>query len=175
MTYLRGLQGHSDAVYLESAANKTGYRHADVAGNYAPNLSATVDNVVPEELKSPFNVQAIAARLQPVYKHLKPSSDAGRFLCEFIFYTSLAQEHQLQTGRKVQFVHVPSLPATANMRADGTVETNGGSSESKSSSRQGGPYILDELVEILKSVVVELAREDMPTPDPNQAVRMAAS
>lgn len=39
---------------------------------------------------------------------LRISEDAGRYLCDFIYYSSLAELWKLQRPRKVVFLHVPA-------------------------------------------------------------------
>lgn len=39
---------------------------------------------------------------------LRLSDDAGRYLCDFIYYSSLAHLWKQQRPRKVLFLHVPS-------------------------------------------------------------------
>lgn len=44
----------------------------------------------------------------PAGTDVRVSNDAGRYLCEFIFYTSLAQAEVEQRDRSVVFFHVPA-------------------------------------------------------------------
>lgn len=39
---------------------------------------------------------------------LRISQDAGRYMCEFIYYSSLAQLYKQEKAKKVVFLHVPS-------------------------------------------------------------------
>lgn len=39
---------------------------------------------------------------------LRISEDAGRYMCDFIYYSSLAHLHKQQRPRKVVFLHVPA-------------------------------------------------------------------
>ena len=49
---------------------------------------------------------------------LRISEDAGRYMCEFIYYSSLAHRLKQQKPRKVVFLHVPS-DASAKSVAQG--------------------------------------------------------
>lgn len=44
----------------------------------------------------------------PTGPGLQVSNDAGRYLCEFIFYTSLGQAELERRDRNVMFLHVPA-------------------------------------------------------------------
>lgn len=50
---------------------------------------------------------------QPGHK-LRISEDAGRYLCDFIYFSSLAHLTKNQRPRKVVFLHVPSTPGPEN-------------------------------------------------------------
>lgn len=43
------------------------------------------------------------------YEHIRQSTDPGRFLCDYIFYCSLAERQRSKHQTTVQFVHVPPL------------------------------------------------------------------
>jgi pyrrolidone-carboxylate peptidase len=40
---------------------------------------------------------------------LRMSDDAGHYLCDFIYYSSLAYLYKAQRPRKVLFLHVPAM------------------------------------------------------------------
>ncbi|KAK2754661.1 hypothetical protein FQN54_006794 [Arachnomyces sp. PD_36] len=66
--------------------------------------------------------------LSPKSADLRLSHDAGRYLCEFIFYTSLAQALQEGHPRSVVFFHVPKWTDDENLEkgrdvAIGLIET----------------------------------------------------
>ena len=46
---------------------------------------------------------------------LRVSEDAGRYLCDFIYFSSLAHLHKAGEQRKVVFLHVPSDCAEKNI------------------------------------------------------------
>lgn len=65
----------------------------------------------PEELLSDFDVEDVLQRWRgnsPKWSDLRISEDAGRYLCDFIYFSSLAHLCKLGEKRKVLFLHVPS-------------------------------------------------------------------
>ncbi|PWN34322.1 peptidase C15, pyroglutamyl peptidase I-like protein, partial [Meira miltonrushii] len=65
----------------------------------------------PDEMFTENDVPALVEWLQKEkhHKHLKQSKDAGRFLCDYIFYASLCEAKKAGKGTRVQFIHVPPL------------------------------------------------------------------
>lgn len=47
---------------------------------------------------------------------LRISNDAGHFLCDFVYYSSLAHLQKANRPRKVVFLHVPSHSTDAFIR-----------------------------------------------------------
>lgn len=47
---------------------------------------------------------------------LRISDDAGRYLCDFIYYSSLAACYKQNKPRKVLFFHVPADPAEGMLK-----------------------------------------------------------
>lgn len=64
-----------------------------------------------DEMLTKNDVPALVHWLQNEkgYKHVQQSKDAGRFLCDYIFYTSLCESQRAGKGTGVQFIHVPPL------------------------------------------------------------------
>ncbi|KAK5628221.1 hypothetical protein RRF57_003936 [Xylaria bambusicola] len=65
---------------------------------------------VPGELLSDFNVDDVHRRWvqrSPKNLDLRVSEDAGHYLCDFIYFSSLAHLWKQQCARKVVFLHVP--------------------------------------------------------------------
>ena len=46
---------------------------------------------------------------------LRISEDAGRFMCDFIYYSSLSELWKLQRPRKALFLHVPADASARNV------------------------------------------------------------
>ena len=99
--------GHPGRVALETRAYSTGYVRLDVDGHAGPcdgecvclETSLDVDRVVIE-----------CRRCGPgEFGAVERSVDAGRYLCEYIFYTSLSETQAEGAHRNVLFVHVPDF------------------------------------------------------------------
>ena len=100
-----GVSGY-DAITLESSGKNREYQHLDVNGQTPPHNTCVVGG--PTCIKTRFNLDAICIKYCEAGTgvDLAVSEDAGRYLCDFIYYTSLYQ------GRApVLFVHVPPLDA----------------------------------------------------------------
>lgn len=109
---------------LETTAHRSGYKIPSALGKTPPSGQAAAappcasPSVVvaapelPEELKTSLVLADLLPQLQSDAKlpSVALSDDAGRYLCDFIFYTSLAEEATRHTGRAVQFLHLPALP-----------------------------------------------------------------
>lgn len=99
-----GITSTGSEISLESVAHKNGYKKTDIYGKLPENGSAIGKHDV---LHAALNVHSVAEKLNNSAEFDVPiqvSSNAGRYLCEFIFYTSL----NIDTLRVV-FVHVPNI------------------------------------------------------------------
>ncbi|EEH47576.1 uncharacterized protein PADG_03660 [Paracoccidioides brasiliensis Pb18] len=74
-------------------------------------ITTTIASTAP---KTPTSPSPPDARFLKTWRSFAPqtaelclSDDAGRYLCEFIFYTSLAQAYMERRNRSVVFLHVP--------------------------------------------------------------------
>ncbi|KAL2255478.1 hypothetical protein VTK26DRAFT_3268 [Humicola hyalothermophila] len=66
---------------------------------------------VPAELLTAFDLDDVARRWRgfcPKHMDLRISEDAGHYLCDFIYFSSLAHLYKAGRKRKVLFLHVPS-------------------------------------------------------------------
>ncbi|KAK2831996.1 hypothetical protein FQN49_006957 [Arthroderma sp. PD_2] len=130
---------------VETIAHRDGYRVTDVDGQ----LGVPFDPTLPESLQPGMPCKTAAAItpaggsikinpsppdttfLQTWRKSLPPgrsidvrlSHDAGRYLCEYIYYTSLSMAWEEQRPRGVVFLHVPGWTdrASVEMGADALV------------------------------------------------------
>ena len=91
-------------IKLEKYGRNLGYNHQDI------NSCTPVDGVCckdgPDVIQTKFDVENVARKVcerQPDVV-VQVSEDAGRYLCDFIYYTSLNLGHA-----PVIFVHVPPL------------------------------------------------------------------
>ena len=91
-------------IKMEKFGRNKGYVMADIHGR-APEAYMCVQGG-PDAIKTCFNVEGICEQVSKRQTDVtfETSSDAGRYLCDFIYYTSL---HLNQTP--VLFVHVPEL------------------------------------------------------------------
>ena len=94
----------SQVVKLEQYGKNKGYHMGDIHGR-APRTGLCVSGG-PDAIATPFQVDRVrskvASRVTDVV--LEVSSDAGRYLCDFTYYTSLSQKRA-----PVLFVHVPEI------------------------------------------------------------------
>ncbi|OAA42841.1 Peptidase C15, pyroglutamyl peptidase I-like protein [Beauveria brongniartii RCEF 3172] len=102
---------------LERRAHRTGYLKPDVAGEFLEDeLPGGRDGDwiwrgLPDELESVLNIPNIHLRWKELSSpdmDLRISDDPGRYLCDFIYYSSLATLYKQQRPGKVCFLHVPS-------------------------------------------------------------------
>ncbi|KAF3768996.1 hypothetical protein M406DRAFT_43866 [Cryphonectria parasitica EP155] len=100
---------------LESLGHRDGYRLADL-DNRLPIQDPARDDWpwqgIPSQLVTELDVDGVMDRWE---KHLpnneiplKVSTNAGRFLCDYIYFNSLAQCFKNSERRRVAFLHVPA-------------------------------------------------------------------
>ena len=99
-----GVAGRTQSIRLEKYARNVGYNSTDIHKKIPDNHICVHEG--PDEICTPFNVEQICQRASEKLTDIQfiTSSDAGRYLCDFIYYTSL----HLNQG-PVLFVHVPDL------------------------------------------------------------------
>ncbi|KAG8594437.1 hypothetical protein GDO81_001204 [Engystomops pustulosus] len=100
-----GVSGMATAITLEQCGHNKGYLGLDNC-QFCPDTQCCVEGG-PECLQSTIDMDAVckrasAAGLDEV--QFIVSTDAGRYLCDFTYYTSLYESH----GKSV-FIHVPPL------------------------------------------------------------------
>ncbi|KAL9113620.1 MAG: hypothetical protein Q9227_002358 [Pyrenula ochraceoflavens] len=125
---------------VESLAHRDGYKIRDVDGNLPTVEEKYWKNEarLPEILRPDLDTEEIFARWKTNVDgevDVRLSTDAGHYLCDFIFYTSLATKQSRTEEKKALFLHVPggtdrasidkgALAATSLIRAmvgDGSV------------------------------------------------------
>ena len=116
-----GLAPGQDFYAIEAQAHRDGYDKKDVAGQTLEGDSFW-DEVyhAPAILKTTFDMEAVQKKWkasQPK-EDLRVSEDAGMFLCEFIYFTSLVEYWRHDTGgpRPVLFLHVPDGQDEADLK-----------------------------------------------------------
>ncbi|CAE6380576.1 unnamed protein product [Rhizoctonia solani] len=118
--------GLSGGVAIERLAHKTGYNQPDAEGRLCDLIRSKpkgddADELVKrgfgngfeqfgEELRSRLDVDAIVKHLKSKgLEHTSPSNDPGRYLCDFIYFCSLACAQKEASKVKVLFMHVPPV------------------------------------------------------------------
>jgi len=97
-----GVNSHSkDVINLETCAHSYGYNKSD-ANKCHCNPSKHCHQ---ECLYTSVNTGEIFAKCNGSYPPVAMSCNAGRFLCEYVYYTSMKHSH----NAPVLFVHVPLL------------------------------------------------------------------
>ncbi|KAK4205250.1 putative peptidase [Triangularia verruculosa] len=121
-----GMAGPRGHYSIERRAHKTGYTMGDVDNNLLSDLDASLPagtahpwEDLPEELLSGLDMEDVLERWRkfcPPYSDLRISEDAGHYLCDFIYYSSLAhlvKSEERGKGKGVVFLHVPSEASPA--------------------------------------------------------------
>ncbi|RDA92628.1 hypothetical protein CP533_1445 [Ophiocordyceps camponoti-saundersi (nom. inval.)] len=102
-----GMAGPRAIYQLERRAHRDGYPTPDVDGALPEHEK---DDKRPAELQTDLRLEDVLARwrnLSEADMDLRLSDDAGRFLCEFIYYASLSELLSRKRRRDVVFFHVP--------------------------------------------------------------------
>lgn len=129
-----GMAGPRPFYSIERRGHRDGYKHPDVDGEMVDseeerNSSDWPWRGLPEEIETDLNLDEILplwcghspvssddlfkADNESVLTSIKDadlriSEDAGHFLCDFIYYSSLSELWKLQRPRKALFLHVPA-------------------------------------------------------------------
>ncbi|TQS38654.1 hypothetical protein Golomagni_00837 [Golovinomyces magnicellulatus] len=111
-----GMAAKANFYSIERLAHRDGYLMLDVDSVACPDLLERMTKGkdwiwygLPEELLSDIDID----RVFSIWQTLKPaadvriSNDPGRFLCDFIYYSSLAELARRSKPKKVVFLHVP--------------------------------------------------------------------
>uniref|UniRef100_UPI00398EBCA5 pyroglutamyl-peptidase 1 n=1 Tax=Pristiophorus japonicus TaxID=55135 RepID=UPI00398EBCA5 len=106
-----GVATGSKVIVLEQCARNRGYTDCDVGGCCPPGNCCVEGG--PDTLESLVNMRAICKRLSGRDIGIIHSRDAGRYLCDYVYYVSLHHGN-----RKAGFIHVPppsSGPTVASL------------------------------------------------------------
>ncbi|KAH8675354.1 putative pyroglutamyl peptidase type I [Xylariales sp. PMI_506] len=115
-----GMAGPPIVYSVERRAHRDGYRHKDVDGNLLGDEKRHEEqgddwiwHGVPDEILSDLDIDDIYKRWvgrSPIKENatLRISEDPGRYLCDFIYFSSLAHLWKQNRARKVVFFHVPA-------------------------------------------------------------------
>ncbi|KAJ8344149.1 hypothetical protein SKAU_G00314780 [Synaphobranchus kaupii] len=102
-----GIAPGSKAITLEQSGKNHGYKDKDVCG-CCPDGNVCVEGG-PGKLDSVIDMKPLTRRLKDTGLDVIYSRDAGRYLCDFVYYYSL----HIGKGRAV-FIHVPASGSLAN-------------------------------------------------------------
>ncbi|KAI1339611.1 putative pyroglutamyl peptidase type I [Xylariaceae sp. FL0016] len=112
-----GMAGPQLIYSLEHRGHRDGYSKKDVDGKLLEDEKRHLEqgedwiwHGLPHELVTDLDVVDVHRRWverSPKGLSLKVSEDAGRYLCDFIYYSSLAHLYKQQRPRRVVFLHVP--------------------------------------------------------------------
>ncbi|KAM7219173.1 Pyroglutamyl-peptidase 1 [Rhypophila decipiens] len=113
-----GMAGPKLVYSVERRGHRDGYAMKDVDGEFLRDQDRRlregkkwVWDGEPAELLTDFDLDDVLVRWRghsPDNLELRVSEDAGRYLCDFIYFSSLAHLHKAKQPRKVVFLHVPS-------------------------------------------------------------------
>ncbi|XP_068894659.1 pyroglutamyl-peptidase 1 [Tenebrio molitor] len=115
-----GVSSYANKITLERCAHKEGYVRCDHFGNKPSKGTECIAKSLESCIQVGINVENICDYLNtnlPVKACV--SENAGRYLCEYILYTSLSIDKS-----KTMFIHVPELgkPYSDKELADGILE-----------------------------------------------------
>lgn len=99
-----GVSGVAKELTLEQLAHNSGYKSEDVKGSLPPNNCCVCNG--PEVIRSGIEMKKVCdvVNSSPCSVKAIVSEDPGRYLCDFIYFTSLNIDHQ-----RTAFIHVPPL------------------------------------------------------------------
>ncbi|KAF8754760.1 pyroglutamyl-peptidase [Rhizoctonia solani] len=96
--------GLSGGVAIERLAHKTGYNQPDAEGRLCDLIRSKPKGDDADEL-----VKRGSHLKSKGLEHTSPSNDPGRYLCDFIYFCSLACAQKEASKVKVLFMHVPPV------------------------------------------------------------------
>ncbi|GKT83097.1 pyroglutamyl peptidase [Colletotrichum tofieldiae] len=113
-----GMAGPRLFYSVERRGHRDGYSFPDVDGNRLEDDDRRreegdkwVWHGMPSEIETGFDLAEVLERWRghsPEGSDLRISEDAGHYLCDFIYFSSLAHLWKAQKHRRVTFLHVPS-------------------------------------------------------------------
>ncbi|KAJ4268223.1 hypothetical protein NW762_002285 [Fusarium torreyae] len=111
-----GMAGPRPFYSIERRGHRDGYKHPDVDGEKLDEEEERKPHGdwpwrgLPEEIETELELDNVLPLWQghSPDTDLRISEDAGRFMCDFIYYSSLSELWKLQRPRKALFLHVPA-------------------------------------------------------------------
>ncbi|KAI1294562.1 hypothetical protein F5Y03DRAFT_314537 [Xylaria venustula] len=121
-----GMAGPQLVYSIERRGHRDGYGAKDVDGKFLEDEKRHAElgerwiwHDVPHELLSDLDVDDVHRRWvarSPENLDLRVSEDAGHYLCDFIYFSSLAHLWKQQRAKKVVFFHVPLHSGAESLR-----------------------------------------------------------
>ncbi|KAM4054913.1 pyroglutamyl peptidase domain-containing protein [Hirsutella rhossiliensis] len=111
-----GMAGPRPFYHIERKAHRTGYASPDVDGKKLDDQDEAkrgddwIWHGLPDEIETDLDLDNVLQRWQGHSSKdmdLRISEDAGRYLCDFIYYSTLSTLLKQQRPRKAVFFHVP--------------------------------------------------------------------
>ncbi|KYK58182.1 pyroglutamyl peptidase type I [Drechmeria coniospora] len=111
-----GMAGPRPFYQIERRAHRTGYKSKDVDGALLEDEEEGghdqdwIWHGLPDEITTELDLDDVLGRWKEHSAEdmdLRISEDAGRYLCDFIYYSSLSTLSRQKRPRKVVFFHVP--------------------------------------------------------------------
>ncbi|KAL8387830.1 hypothetical protein RB595_009643 [Gaeumannomyces hyphopodioides] len=113
-----GMAGPRPYYSIERRGHRDGYRGRDVDDEllndeerHRQEREGWIWNGLPHDLETDLDLEDVLLRWRgysPWDADVRVSSDAGRYLCDFIYYSSLAHLYRSGEYRRVVFLHVPA-------------------------------------------------------------------
>ncbi|KAL7955397.1 hypothetical protein V8C34DRAFT_291664 [Trichoderma compactum] len=110
---MRSFPGYS----FEKLANRDGYLRRDLDNQLPATVQNATGDLVEEQfascppiIKPDMDVELVTAEVKTRMPNtlIRASTDAGRFSCEYILYSSLAELWRRGLDKRVMFMHVPA-------------------------------------------------------------------
>ena len=112
-----GVSPRSKILRLERGAHNRIDRRRDAKGHHP--ATSKVSESGHERLETNLPVSAVAASLRRQGHGARVSNSCGRYLCNLLYYRSLAWAHE--NGSEALFVHVPLTRAQGGLCDEGTL------------------------------------------------------
>ncbi|XP_043921831.1 pyroglutamyl-peptidase 1-like protein isoform X2 [Protopterus annectens] len=97
-----GLATSSKVIILEQTGKNKGYRERDITGRCPEANCCIMDGA--NRLDSAINMKTLCRQLSQLESDVIFSRDAGRYLCDYVYYVSLYCGNGMAA-----FIHVPPL------------------------------------------------------------------
>ncbi|KAH7188653.1 uncharacterized protein B0J16DRAFT_98749 [Fusarium flagelliforme] len=118
-----GMAGPRPFYSIERRGHRDGYKHADVDGELIDQDEDREKDDwpwrgLPEEIETDLDIDQVLTLWKGHSSEeddVRISEDAGHYLCDFIYYSSLSELWKQQRPRKALFLHVPADASPDNI------------------------------------------------------------